>query len=80
MERKNEARGSKRFRARVTADEGVVLAGLAMAHGLDPLVILECRDPMVMLALDVAMEQAIRHAENARQDMANRLARAMGGE
>lgn len=77
----DEKRAPPGFRDRVVADESVELAALAMAHGLgDPLLILDCRDPMTMLALDVVTGEAIRHAENARQDLANRLARAIGGE
>lgn len=68
------------FRDRVIGNDGVKLAALALAHGLDPMRVLDCRDPIEMLALDVTVEEAARLAGQARQDQANRIVKAVLGD
>jgi hypothetical protein len=51
---------------------------LALAFGVDPTPILECRDPMMMLAYSVMVEKAEKYRENANTDLANKLGQVLG--
>jgi hypothetical protein len=50
---------------------------LALASGLDPLLVLDCHDPVEMLALEAAVTGAARLRGQERQDIANRLAEVL---
>lgn len=77
MEREDEARGPAGFSEALAGREGIKFAGLALALALDPLVILECDDPVKMAALEATVAEADRIRGLERQDIANRLAEVM---
>jgi hypothetical protein len=73
----NEAGGPAGFSEAVAENEAVELAGRALAVGLNPLAILDCHDPVAMLALEATVNEAARLRGQERQDIANRLAEVL---
>ena len=65
------------FSDHLAENDAVKLAGLALAVGLDPLLVLDCHDPVRMAALEVVVDVAARHAGEAREDLATRLGNVM---
>lgn len=53
------------------------MAGLALLYGLDPLLILDCEDPLDIQIYERALRTAAKEDEVRRQDLANRIANAV---
>lgn len=79
MESRHAQRDVPGFRAEVVAHEGIQVAAAALLSGIDPMEILECHDPIRLLALGVVIEKVAEAEANRRQDLANRIAQAMNG-
>jgi hypothetical protein len=75
--RENEARGPAGFSKALAENEVVQLAGRALSGGLDPLLVLDCHDPVAMLALETAVNEAAKLRGQERQDLAVRLAEVL---
>jgi hypothetical protein len=69
--------GASGFRQAVAGNEGVQGAGLALACGLNPLSVLDCRDPVEVIVLEEVVMEAARIHGQWRQDIANRFAEVM---
>jgi hypothetical protein len=77
MERENQTRGLAGFRHTLTENEAIQGAGLALACGLNPLSVLDCRDPVEVIALEEVVMEAARIHGQWRRDIANRFAEVM---
>lgn len=55
-------------------------AALAVVAGLDPRLILECRDPVELLVWNVVLKRATKIQDEMRKDLANRIANALAGD
>ena len=72
-----EAGGSPGFRSALIENEAVQGAGLALACGLNPLSVLDCRDPVEVIALEEVVMAAAKIHGQWRQDIASRFAEVM---
>jgi hypothetical protein len=78
MERENQTRGSSGFPKALVENEEVQFAGLALACGLNPLLVLDCHDPVETLVLEQAVMEAARIHKQWRIELANRLGEVIG--
>ena len=83
MVRKDLPRGVAGFSEDLLTREPVQAAVMALLHGVDPLAILDCHDPVKAAVLGAVVEEATRLHGQVRQDLANRvgnrLAQALSG-
>jgi hypothetical protein len=77
MERQDQARGSAGFSEALVESDTVQFAGMALAAGLDPRLVLNCRDPVERVVLEQAVSEATRRRTQERQDLAVRLAEVL---
>jgi hypothetical protein len=73
MEREDQTRGLAGFPEALAENEAVQFAGLALACGLNPLLVLDSHDPVETLALEEAVVEAARVHKQWRIELANRL-------
>jgi hypothetical protein len=74
----NQARGSSGFSQALVENDTVLGAGLALACGLDPRLVLDCRDPAEAVVLEAAVNEAARIHKEWRRELAGRLNEAIG--
>lgn len=52
---------------------------MGVLHGIPMAEVLECEDPVRRLVIDAVLDHAARIDGERRQDLANRIAQAIGG-
>lgn len=77
MEREDQARGLAGFSEALVESEAVRFAAQALTCGLDPRLVLDCRDPVERVVLEAVVEEAARRRGRERQDLAVRLAEVL---
>ena len=73
MEREDQTGGLAGFPQALAENEAVQFGGLALACGLNPLLVIDCHDPVETLVLEEVVLEAARIHKQWRIELANRL-------